>query len=225
MLPSYLQAMPEDTEMEDVFYKEVRDMNERELEHVRYRCTRAFTEDAGVVATANKVRVGAKRKLCDPRVDIAEAFEDAGPGVFIVHAKKRCLQVTTLKADEADGLRSEHSELFSKLPATVHRKVGEKQLETPLWRAQAVNQLVMKHDGEIAELDRFRVQWVLMPVSDNIKEELNHEQWSCLKDAKEVGGVDEEFGHPGAIDDALITISNEIKRVASSDDHVSTQAL
>ena len=59
------------------------------------------------------------------QVDIADAFEGTGPGDFILQAKKCALRVTALKNAGQDHLRSEYSELLSKLPLAAHRKVSE----------------------------------------------------------------------------------------------------
>ena len=161
--------------MDDVVYRDVHEMKDRELEHVRYRSIQAFARDPTVVAVMNKVRADARSKLAEPRVGIADAFEGHGLGEFISKAKRRCLQVTALKKVADDDLRSQYSELLSKLPATAHRKLDRRQLETTMGRAKAINQLVMKHDGEIAELDRFRAHWALTPVPDSVKEQPGHE--------------------------------------------------
>ena len=47
------------------------------------------------------------------------------------------------------------------------------------------------------------MRWVLRPVSDNVKDQLTHEQWDCRPTAEEVGAMGEEYGYTDFIHDNI----------------------
>ena len=55
--------------------------------------------------------------------------------------------------------------LLQRFPESTVAKVGEDALRTELGRAKAVTQLVMKHSGEVVELDKYKMGWVLQSLA------------------------------------------------------------
>ena len=68
----------------------------------------------------------------------------------------RKAEVANLKQDTAEGarLRKDYFLLLRRFPESTVVKLGEDLMRTELGRAKAVTQLVMKHSGEVLELDK-----------------------------------------------------------------------
>ena len=221
MLPDFLRTGKEDPKHENKTFKMMREMKEREVEHVRYRSSMDHAADPSIQAAAQWMRMVARaalkltqnelKSLCDE-----SRSDSVTPADFVQRAHRRALEVTILKGADQKALRDQYAKLLEQFPGSTAKKVGGDQLLTKEGRAQAVGQLVTKHSGELVELDRNRVGWVLRLVVPGSASTTYSEQWQCREDGKEADTHEFEFGAPperGLPTDAKVLMSCELKEV------------
>ena len=196
ILPDFLRTAKEDPTHENKTFKKMREMKEREVEHVRYRSSKDHVADAAIQAAAHSMRRNARDALRSTQNELKSLCEDVTPADFVQQAHKRALQVTSLKDADQKARRGEYAKLLERFPGSTEKKVGGDQLLTQEGRAQAVVQLVNKHSGELVELDRSRAGWILLPVVPGSASTMFSDQWRCREDGKEADTEEFEFGAP-----------------------------
>ena len=221
MLPDFLRTVKEDPMHENKAFKNMREMKEREVEHVRYRSSRDHVTTADIQAATQSMRMEARQALKDAPGVLQSLWGAPGsasvtPADFVHQAHTRSLQVTTLKDPGQAARREEYAKLLERFPGSTERKVGGDQLLTLEGRARAVVQLVSKHSGELVELDRNRAGWILRLVVPGSASTMYSDQWQCRGDGKEADTAEFEFGAPlqgGQPSDTSLIMNCESKRV------------
>ena len=221
ILPDFLRTVKEDPTHENKTFKKMREMKEREVEHVRYRSSRDHVADTSIQAAAQSMRMEARHALKPFQNELRSLCDESGsnnvtPTDFVQRAHKRALQVTILKDADQEARRDEYAKLLERFPGSTERKVGGDQLLTLEGRARAVVQLVSKHSGELVELDRNRAAWILRLVVPGSASTMYSDQWQCRGDGKEADTAEFEFGAPpqgGLPSDTSLVMNFESKRV------------
>ena len=218
ILPSFLQPKAQMWTAESPAFQAMQAMKTRELEHVRWRAARPVAYDPEVQCVEHSMRTDARKEI-QTRVDLAELSGTPGsasvdPVTFLKARHKESLQVTDLKKATPEGakLREQYCELFKRFPHSTVLKVGEDQLRTDLGKAQAVTQLVSKHSGEIVEIDRTKMGWILHPLAPGSASVEWSKQWNCKEDGGMAMSKDSEYGFPTA-QDLTIKMHEQADRV------------
>ena len=162
----------------------------------------------------------AARRAIQTSVDIAELSGSPGsasvhPATFLNKMHTSSLWVTRLPKDTLEGaqLRKEYSELFQAFPHDTVLKQGEDQMRTTIGKAKAVVNLEKKHSGEIVEMDRMKMTWILRPVTPGSASVEWSQQWNCKADGSPTDTPqDPEYGYPRA-QDSIRQMLEQIQRV------------
>ena len=199
-------------------------MKAREVEHVRWRAARPPARDPEVQGDLHAMFSDARQAL-ESRVDLAELAGSAcvSPAAFLQARHKESLVVTKLKQETPEGekLRGEHCELFTRFPPSTLVKVGEAQLSTALGQARGVVQLAAKHSGEVVELDRNKMSWVLHSLAPGSASAEWSPQWRCAENGQPPECTrDLEYGYPRA-QDSFRKMNSEVERVLREDPDLS----
>ena len=138
------------------------------------------------------------RNVIKPRVELGELIGSPGsasvsPAQFLVARHHESFKVMLLDQETAEGaeLRRRYHKLLERFPDTIAPMVGEEQLQTEIGRAKAVVQLVNKHSGEIVEMDRTKMSWVLHALEPGSASVQWSEQWNCKEDGGSTCDTDE----------------------------------
>ena len=75
ILPDFLRTVKEDPTHENKTFKKMREMKEREVEHVRYRSSRDHVADASIQAAAQSMRMEARHALKDTQNELRSLFQ------------------------------------------------------------------------------------------------------------------------------------------------------
>ena len=113
ILPDFLRTVKEDPTHENKTFKKMREMKEREVEHVRYRSSRDHVADASIQAAAQSMRMEARHALKPTQNELRSLCDESGsnnvtPTDFVDQAHKRALQVTILKQADQKAIRVEY---------------------------------------------------------------------------------------------------------------------
>ena len=91
--------------------------------------------------------------------------------------------------------------------------VVEAQLSTALCQARGVVQLAAKHSGEVVELDRNKMSWVLHSLAPGPASAEWSPQWRCAENGEPPEcAKDLEYGYPPA-QDSFRKMNSEVERV------------
>ena len=209
MLPPFLQPTEKRWTATCPALRKVQEMKDREVEHVRYRSTVPELIEPDLQCVEHAMRTRACQEI-ETRVDLAELSGTPGsasvhPAAFIKARHEESLWVTKLKHETFDGaaLREQYHELFRRFPTSTVLKRGE-DMDTVLGQAKAVVGLVNKHAGEIVEMDRMKMRWILHFLAPGSASVEWSSQWNCNADGSPTDTPrDFEYGYPKAQDSLL----------------------
>ena len=209
MLPPFLQPTEKRWTTTCLALREVQEMKDREVEHVRYRSTVPELVDPDLQCVLHAMRTQARQGI-QPRVDLTVLSGTPGsasvlPAAFLKARHEESLWVTKLKQETTEGtaLRGQYHELFQQFPTSTVLKRGE-DMDTLLGMARAVVGLVAKHAGEMVEMDRMETRWILYPVAPGAASVGWSSQWNCKADGSPTDTPrDFEYGYPKAQDSLL----------------------
>ena len=207
MLPAFLRPKEKRWTAKSPALRAMQEMKAREVEHVRWRSTVPELIEPDLQCVEHAMRTQARQEI-ETRVDLAELSGTPGsasvhPALFIKARHAENLRVTTFKLETPEGatLREQYRELFQRFPHSTVQKRGEDELRTELGKARAVVGLVSKHAGEIVEMDRMKMRWILHPLAPGSASVEWSSQWNCKADGSPTDTPrDIEYGYPKAQD-------------------------
>ena len=174
----------------------------RACEDVRFRSSRLYVVDITFQCVQHQMKqaltvyclsIEGKKELGQ----LAACFTEhpaISPQSFLDAMHRKALKVTDMKKDGQDDKLQEYRCLFSVLPAIVHEKIPEDQLQTASGVARVLSQLVNKHSGELVELecdsDNTRGGWC--PCFGRHNQFGCSEQWYCVDGGHAAGAGDDQ---------------------------------
>jgi len=232
MFPEYLQPRVWQKLGVSKALAKMQAMKGREIEKIRWRSSSAQVPDPQFQCLMHSMKsalwLWCRTKPAGEEMGHLESVLCQG-GVkaedFLVTMNRKSLSVSDLRKKDQQSRRKEYRALLEKLPTIAIKKVEHEQLQTIVGHAQALQQLVNKHTGELVELEESRVAacpwWLVRGTHDQFQ---LSEQWFCTSSGQAVGPgeIQKEWTpfnsrDPKATQQVELEMDNEITRVLSQE--------